>query len=274
MGIARALDRILRKHFNMHAAWVPGVTAFRLGDYGLWRSGVFVPLGNVREFGVEIQALEGQPGRLDFVSEDARVTAFSAGVQVPVLPTDDSAAALSIELPRERSFILKCPALRSRRIANIAEVVRSLHAAYRRGGAGRWRLRYKVVGELMIADDLTLLATRERGTTITLRGQARLVRGFNSASVDAALGVDADHQLALDLRGASGPVGLGLFRVNVRGIGALNFSSASRGPVDVDGDSLALLVAEDRWDEDPEDDPEGDPDDDPDGSEDDGHGAP
>lgn len=256
MNIARAFDRILRRQLNLSAAWVPAVTAFRLGDYGLWRSGVFVALGNVREFGVDIAAIEGEAGRLDFVSEDARLVELSAGLAAG----SDLEAGLAIELPRETSFILKCPALRSRRIANIAEVVRGLHAAYRRGGAERWRLRYKVVGELLSADDLTLLATRTSGTRVTLRGRAEALRRFHAGTLDASLGVHADHQLALDLRNVAGPVALGLFRVNVRGVASLSFAADARavGPVDLVDDSMAEPLAAVCDDDTPDDDDDDD----------------
>ncbi len=259
MSLARSFQSVLRRQFHMHAAWVPAVTEFRLGDYGLWRGGVFVALGNVDEFGVEIQEVEGHTARLDFISEDARVTTFSAGGAVAMLPDSDGEARLAIELPSEDSFILKCPELRSRRIGNVAQVVRALHASYRRGGAERWLLRYKVVGELFTADDFTLLATRSRGTHITFRGKARLLQQLGKARVDASLGMQSDRQLALDIRNASGPIGLGLFRVTIRGVAAVNFDDADAGPIDLDieGNSLAELIAEDRWDDEPVDDEPG-----------------
>lgn len=256
MTLARSFERILRRQFHMHAAWIPAVTRISLGDYGLWRGGVFVPIGNVREFGVTLDVIEGGAASLDFVSEDARVTTFAAGARVPALPDDETEAQLVLELPSAESFILKCPTVRSRRIGNLAAVVRALHQSYRRGGAERWRLRYKVVGELLTADDLTLLATSVRGTRVTFHGKARLLRQFTRATVDASLTHAADHQLALELRRASGAVGLGLFRVNVRGLAALDFGAATPGVCDVDDESLAELVPEDDWNDEPADDPE------------------
>ena len=47
MSIARALARVLRNNFQMHVAWVPVATSFSLGDYGIWRDGVFAPIGNI-----------------------------------------------------------------------------------------------------------------------------------------------------------------------------------------------------------------------------------
>ena len=260
MSTARALDRVLRRHFQMHVAWVPGVTAFALGDYGLWRGGVFVPLGNVREFGAEIEVADGGAAALDFVSEDARVTAIEAGAKVATLSDDAAEAALAIELPREQSFVIKCPALRSTRIANAAALIRTLHAARRRGAG--WRLRYKIVGELFTAEDLTLLATQSRGTSIELRGQSRALKRFYAARIDASLAMSASRELALRLTGVSGPLGLGLLRVNIRGIADVNFGGLRTAAADVDAgaDSVAELVHEDAWDRDPDDD---DPDDGP-----------
>lgn len=260
MTTARALDRVLRRHFQMHAAWVPGVTAFQLGDYGLWRGGVFTPLGNVREFGAEIEVADGHTASLDFVSEDARVIALRAGAAIGALPDDEGEAALEIELPREDSFILKCPTLRSTRIANAAAVVRTLHASYRRGGPGRWRLRYKVVGELFTAEDLTLLATQSRGTSVQLRGKARALQKFYSAKVDASLSLSASHALALRLTGASGPLGLGLFRCNLRGVADVNFGGmrSMAADVDLEAGDVVELAREEVGDDGPDDDADDD----------------
>ena len=71
MSLARHLDRVLRRNLGMHVAWVPIATRYSLGDYGLRRGGVFEPIGNISEYGVESETATGREVALDFVSSDA-----------------------------------------------------------------------------------------------------------------------------------------------------------------------------------------------------------
>ncbi|MGB1278237.1 MAG: hypothetical protein ACPG77_21000, partial [Nannocystaceae bacterium] len=233
MKSARIFNRILRKNFHMHAAWMPVVTDFSLGDYGLFRRGIFVPLGNVREFGVDIKKVPGKGAKLDFVSNSASVVHFAGGGQVPGLPSDDTLdAKLELKFSRAKSFILKAGELTSERIGNIAEIAYALSCARRRKGGPRWRIRYKVVGEVFRGENVTIIATRERNTGISFSGQAGALKQFNAGSVDSSLDMALDKQVDMQIRGQAGPVGLGLFRVRVSGLTAVNFGEDNPTPSD------------------------------------------
>jgi hypothetical protein len=244
MSIARALDRILRHNFQMHVAWVPVATRFSLGDYGLWRDGVFAPIGNIREFGVEPKIEPGREITLEFISSRTSSTGVDAKVEIPGAGVD---VATQLHFTAGQSFLIKVGKLGSTRIANIAEVARRL--ASLKG----WRWQQKIVGELFHGEDVLLVATTERDTTVSLRGTAACRPGLK---VNAGLTVSADKQLGLNITGEDGPVGLGLFRVRLSGAPALNFS-ASAPPADIfvtHGGELAEIAIEDQWDADPEDD--------------------
>ena len=71
--------------------------------------------------------------------------------------------------------------------------------------------------------------------------------------VDAVL--SADKSLALSLYGAAGPVGLRLVRIGARGA-AVSFSPKDLEAEPDDLEDAPPVIAEERWDDDPEDDPE------------------
>lgn len=249
MSITRALARIFRKNFQMHVAWVPVATSFSLGDYGLWRGGVFAPIGNIREFGVVPRIERGREVRLEFISSRASSAQIDVSAELPPLPP--VGAEVHLHFTAGQSFLIRVGKLVSTRIANIAEVARRLDAT------GRWRWQQKIVGELFVGEDVLLVATSERDTTVSLRGAGGpAIAGI--PGVNAALGVTvrADKQLGLNIAGGAGPVGLGLFRVRMSGAVALDFAVDSSAPgtfVGEDGE-LAEICAEDEWDAAPEDD--------------------
>ena len=250
MSIARSLARILRDQFQMHAAWMPVTTRFSLGDYGLWRDGVFAPLGNIAEFGVAPRIEDGREINFEFTSAHSSTTHVAAGAQVQVMPSVDVDAETRIQFSGDESFLLSAGTLTSTRIANIAEVARKLDET------GRWRWQYKVVGELFVGEDVLLLATTERDTTITLRGKASALARLRGVKLDADVDITADKRLGLQIVGGSGPVGLGLFRARISGAPVVDFADDKNpGNLFVTGDGqIAEVVAESDWSDAPADD--------------------
>lgn len=247
MSIARALARILRDNFQMHVAWVPVATSFSLGDYGVWRDGVFAPTGNIREFGIEPKIERGREIDLEFISSRAASTQVDAAVDLSTLPLG---VETRLHFTAGESFLIKIGKLSSTRISNIAEVARRLDASK------RWRWQQKIVGELFEGEDVLLVATTERDTTISLRGTGTAAISGQGVKASAGVTVSADKKLALNITGGAGPIGLGLFRVRLSGAPALNFlddSAASDAFVTHDG-ILAEVTAEDQWHDTPEDD--------------------
>lgn len=237
MSSARALAKLFRDRFSMHIAWVPAATSIRLGDYGLWRDGIFTPIGNVAEFGVSLRTEPGREIRLDFVSTVASTTTLAGGARVPALPAADVDAEAQLRFADAESFIVKVARLRSTRITNVAEMSRRLV------DAPGWRWTYKVVRELFVGDDVLIVATTEKNTSVTLRGKATALAALQAGSASAGVSVSADKALGLSIAGQGGPVGLGLFRVRLSGAPVLDFGTEGPDPdriVDAQGNLLDL----------------------------------
>jgi hypothetical protein len=216
MSTAKALDKILRRDLAMHVAWVPIATRFSLGDYGFRRSGVFEPIGNLREYGVEVEEVPGREVALDYTSSGATVVRKVAGAEVDVLPDTDAGAELRITFQRKSSLVLRSPRLASRRIGNLAAVGRALARA-RRDDDLPWSWRYRVVSELFTGQDVTLISTRDANSTVVLSGKARALRSLEAARGSAGVSVENSSSIGLSLLGRAGSVGLDLVRFTRRG---------------------------------------------------------
>ncbi|MCA9712023.1 MAG: hypothetical protein KDK70_39675 [Myxococcales bacterium] len=211
MSLANSLDRILRRNLRLHVAWLPVTTPYALGDYGYRRGGVFEALGNLREFGVEVEPVTGRSTSLDFVSSDATSIRKLAGVTVDVLPDTDAEAELHVTFERKQSLLIKAPQLVSARIGNLAAIGKALTRAQRADGT-KWSSSYRVVSELLIGHDVTLLSTRRANATVVLSGRARLLRRLEAGAGSAGITVENAETLGLSLMGKQGPVALDLVR--------------------------------------------------------------
>jgi len=250
MSLARDLAKVLREQFQMHVAWMPVTTRFSLGDYGQWRDGVFVSLGNIAEFGVTPRVERGREIRFHFSSARSSTTHLVANARVPTMPAGDVEAETRISFGSAGSFLLSAGALTSTRISNVAEVARRLD------DTGRWHWQYKVVGELFEGEDVLLVATHERDTSVSLRGKANALASLQGGGVGGGLRVNADKRLGLEIVGGKGPVGLGLFRVRLSGAPVIDFYDEQAAPnLFLDRQGRLAEVAEERdWSESPPDD--------------------
>ncbi|MCH9683010.1 MAG: hypothetical protein K0V04_16360 [Deltaproteobacteria bacterium] len=213
MSTAAIFDRTLRHQLSHHAAWLPLVTAFSLGDYGYFDGGVFRSVGNVADFGVKFQTVTGGSTQLNYVTSAGTSVDYHLDGQgtVTTLPETNASATIQYSFKRKRSFILKAPTIVSTRIENLAEVVAGVQHNVEHG----WDHRYKLVTELLTAKGATFLATSSHDTKISLSGSASVLRNFHlgNATDPSQVQVESDKSLSLQLVGKQGPCALGLIRL-------------------------------------------------------------
>lgn len=251
-SLARSLGRVMRNNFRLHVAWLPLTTTFRLGDYGRWRGGVFLPLGNVvDDFGVTIEEVEGETIALDFVSEGVVLADVDVAGKAKADKTASGEVGLKIAAKASKSFVIKAPELTSSRVGNVAAIAAKLDRMRRRDDGPRWFSKYKMVTEVFSGENVTILATLEANTTIELRGRAGTSRDLLDGGVETA--VSADKSLGISFVGARGPVGLRLVRVRQSGAPVASFGL----DLEEGAEEEALIAYEDAWEEEPADDPEG-----------------
>lgn len=257
MSLPRQYARILRKNFRMHPVWLPLSSQVDLGDFGVWRGGVFTPLGNVREFGAKPEIVDGEPVQLDFQSNGVVIADANVSGGAKVKQAIDADAQLSIQCADAESFILQAPVLTSKRIDNVAAVAAMINRNDGKNGL-KWRTRYKFVAEVYTGEQVTILATSEAKTTITLSGEAKDPRELLKGALDAKL--SADKSMGLTLVGAKGAVGLRLVRIGVSGVGVTFSGGGDDEAAEPTEEATPSVIAEDAWDHDPDDDPEHDDD--------------
>lgn len=209
MGIPNQFNGIIRKHLNVNAAWLPVTNSFTLGDYGIISDGVFVKMGNIAEFNVTTATAEGPEASIDFTSANTKIINFAAGVEVDVIPTGAIDAKTTFKFENEKSFLVKAPVIKESAIQNVNQVAIQLKKLK------IWEKKWKVVYQVFNAVDPLIISTIAAGTEITLSGDAEALKNFKVGS--ASFHFSSNKELGLKVKGKTGIIGLGLFKLKFFG---------------------------------------------------------
>ncbi len=208
MGIAKQFNKIIETHLKAHAAWLPITNTYRLGDYGLIAEGVFQKLGNIKDdFNVSFTTGNGPNASLKFVSDRTTVVNASANAEAMVNPQIGIKAGVTYKFQEDKSFLIEAPVIRVSTIENVNQVANQLSAI------NAWKDKYKVVWQRYEAQDAVVLSTIEGGTEVTVNGTANTPEHFNIGNVTAKVEVETNKALGLDIRGKTGVIALGLFKL-------------------------------------------------------------
>ena len=211
MGTAALFNRMLHEQLNTYAAWFPVANTFKLGDYGLISDGVFTPLGNIAEFGVEYTAENGPPASLDFTSDQTRIVRLVGDAEVNALPDAPIEARLVIEFGQQESFLAKAAEISTAQMQNVSQVARSL--AHTRG----WERKYRVVSATYIGQECAIVTTRAANARFELSGKANALKLFELGKVEAGLSVATEQNIGFKSMGKTGVIGLRLFKLGLWG---------------------------------------------------------
>lgn len=236
MGLAAQFESIVERQLNVHAAWLPVTTPFKLGDYGLMSDGVFMKMGNIKdEFNISFTEGTGEEAKLNFVSESTTVVDTSAGAEVTVDPAIDIKANITYKFEKDKSFLVKAPVINVSIIENVNQVATQL-----KNVAG-WRNKYKVVFQVYVAKNPLIISTNEGGTEVTIGGEGSAPKQFNVGNASANFSLKTTKALGLEISGKTGVIALGLFKLNWLS-GNLEFledKSEAVEPENLNGKSLA-----------------------------------
>ncbi|MBL7260511.1 hypothetical protein [Paractinoplanes lichenicola] len=207
MGTARKLSKILHSELDVHAAWLPVTNTFALGDYGVVSDGVFVKMGNIAEYGVSFAPATGAPTKLRFRSDGTRVTKFLAGAEVPNIPQVDLEASIRIEFSTKDSFYVDAPVLTVESMEDVAKVGAALRKAE------GWRRKYRVVFSTYAGQGCTIISSREANTAFELNATANVLHLLELGQAQGGITLSGERAAGLEVIGASGVVGLRLFKL-------------------------------------------------------------
>ncbi|MBU2669651.1 hypothetical protein KOI35_39685 [Actinoplanes bogorensis] len=209
MGTARRFSKVLHSELDVHAAWMPVTNTFALGDYGVISDGVFVKMGNIKEYGVSFTAGAGAPTRMRFRSDGTRVTRFVAGAEVPNIPQVDLEASIRIEFSTEDSFYIDAPVLTVESIEDVARVGAALRQAE------GWRRKYRVVHSTYTGQGCTIISSRKANSAFELSATADVLRLLELGQAHGGITLSGEEAAGLEVIGASGVVGLRLFKLRL-----------------------------------------------------------
>lgn len=233
MGLAKQFEDIVHRQLNVHAAWMPVTTPYKLGDYGLISDGVFQKLGNINEFNVSFTEATGQETKLRFVSEGSTVVDANTGAEIN-LNAHELKANVTYKFSREKSLLLEAPVVNVSTIDNVGQVARQLKRA------SGWRKRHTVIYQIYTAQNPLILATNEGGTEATLSGEGSAPNQFHIGRGLAKFGLKTNKELSLEISGKTGAIALGLFKLK-RFFGTTQFSDSDgeANVEDLNGQKLA-----------------------------------
>jgi len=243
MSLPRRYNRLLRKQLRHYAAWNPVTDAYEVGDFGAFRGGIFVKLGNISEFGVDPNPQPGADAtKLDFTSDGVTTVRTSGGATVDVFPDQPLEAKLQLSFSGRSSFYLRSTKLSVAEMPSVDAVAHQLKG--RRDPNGRrWKLRWKVIRKVYTAVDPAILASAQSDASFTLTGKADALKRLELGHGSADVNVTSTKSDAVTISGGTGPVAMDLFKVRITGSAGL--------------ESVPELVElDDGWDDEPEDDPE------------------
>lgn len=209
MGLAAQFETIIERQLNVHAAWMPITTPYKLGDYGLITDGVFQKLGNIKDdFNISFTEGTGQDATLSFVSDNTTVVDVNTGAQVNLNPQADIKANVTYNFQKDKSFLVKAPVINVSVIENVNQVAMQLKQA------SDWRNKYKVVFQVYVAQNPLILSTVEGGTEVTIGAAASALPQFNIGNASASFSLKTNKELGLNISGKTGVIALGLFKLN------------------------------------------------------------
>lgn len=240
MSIAREYARTLRRHLRCRPVWPPMLDIVP-GDYGVFRGGVFVRVGNVTtDFGVPVVVEPGGRRADKFQYHSDGAIGLDADVSGALAGAD---AGLRIGLSRRSSFFVSIAELDVQRLQSPRAVATRLREL------PQWPfMRYFVVAELYSGRDLLFYGTESGSAGVTVRGSTEDLKLFQSVGkIGGSVQFAATGDVSVQFRGSADVIagfGLGLFRVKQLGVQPLVMSFAES---DTPPDNL--LAARDADDE-------------------------
>jgi hypothetical protein len=211
-GLAKMFNKTLKRQINMYAAWFPVTNTLKVGDFGLVEGGVFRQLGNIGDyFQIDFSTAEGPATSMDYSSEGTTVIKFVGGAQVDALPNiGELEAKLSINFSRANSFHVKAE-LSSLQMSNTQVV------AWELAKNPKWDRRYKVISEAYSGNKCVVLASSEKGTSITFTGSVDAIKQVEAGKVDTDVGFTSNNVNIFKSVGESGVIGLRMFKIRSSG---------------------------------------------------------
>jgi len=211
MGIAQSFNKAIDKQLASHAAWMPIVNTFKIGDFGVFKDGVFQSMGNVKDKYPEINFTieDAPPADIDFSSEGTKSFKLDASgnVTTSFANLGNLDATLKFVFENADSCVIKAK-LTCKQLKNVEEIGSIL------AKKKDWRNKFSVVSKTYTGEKCVIICAKEAGTEVSLNASADLLKQVEIGKVEAGVGFTSNRNSAFNAIGETGVLALSLFKLN------------------------------------------------------------
>ncbi|MEM7368081.1 MAG: hypothetical protein AAF587_05730 [Bacteroidota bacterium] len=201
----RAIKRNLKPYF---ANWLPGDSR-ELGEYGEFKGGIFRPIGNVKDFGVEfIEKIDPSPDNHEFgASGAANVNFYAKGKLDP-----SANAAMEIAFTKEWAVYFKAIDARANRIADKNDLGKQILTLYK---SGKWKRRWVIITDVVSAGRTITAVSASNDSRIVLEAAAE-IETINPVDASIELQATISSRVGYQVSGAAMQPLIGFSKVQMR----------------------------------------------------------
>jgi len=213
MSLPGKFDRQVKRGLGLRAVWPPG-DPVEIGDVMTRQNGIFRPIDNLANFGVEMVLQQFPDQRsLNFQASGTSTTIIQGGAEIDPTQIDaDVAAKVVVEFGKGDSYFIRTSELGGVEIEDVRSVARQLrdHPEWRHG-------KYSIAWQLYLAESFTCLGTTQKNRKISFSGKGRAVLKFLTVGATAGLTRTSSSAVSVDLAGKRGPIAMAVLRVRKDG---------------------------------------------------------
>lgn len=213
MGVAQNLNKAFQKDLRSYAAWWPVVNSFKVGEYGVFKKGIFESQGNLLSKYPKIK-LDIQPAEktidFEFTSEGVKTYKLDASGKTVTsfAGLGDAGATLKMVFVKENSCKVTAK-MSVNELKNIDEVGKFL------AGKSDWRNKFSVVSKTYTGTNCVVICTREADTEVELSASADILQQVEAGKVEASVGFKSSNKSTFNAVGETGVLALKLFKLNI-----------------------------------------------------------
>lgn len=211
MGLATSFNSAIRDNLAAYSAWMPIVNTFQIGEFGVFKEGVFQSLGNVKDKypDINLKVESGKAADIDFTSSGTKTFRLDASGKAvdSFAQLGNAEASLKIVFERENSSVIKAKFSRWS-----LRIFRTLHLFLQKEN---WRNKFSVVSKVYSGEKCVIICSREAGTEVELKASADILKQIEAGQVQGGVEFKSNKESAFNAIGESGVVALGLFKLNI-----------------------------------------------------------
>jgi hypothetical protein len=169
--------------FHCFASWLPGIP-LQIGDIGELKHNEFTYVSNLQNKGIPFTVrTDPSPGVLEHRS-GGNVTMETKQVGEAAIPQFNlyyGDAGVIIRFGSKKGIVFEATGVKHLFIEDISSVDTAIAEAHKRG---KWKDRWVVISDLVIADSATILIAQGKGATVALKAKSD-VTNVSLANLDA-----------------------------------------------------------------------------------------